>query len=72
MVFGLEQIGRFFDWITLQFMTFHILIKITMAFLIFVALNGLFIYMYFKIIHGIANVIPRIRYLIKRIEEWLE
>ena len=72
MVFGIEQIGKFFDWITLQFITLNLLVKITMAFIIFVALNGLFVYIYFKMIHGIANVIPRIRYLIKRIEEWLE
>lgn len=72
MVFGLEQIGQFFAKLYEWFMAFGLIVNVILAFIVFLILNTLFIWLYIKLINMIPLLINRIRQLINKIERWLD
>jgi hypothetical protein len=72
MVFGLEQVGRFFNAIHEFLIGSGLVIKVFFAFLVFIVLNAAFVFFYYKLLTTLPNLIAKIRYLVRRIDEWLD
>jgi hypothetical protein len=72
MVFGLEHIGRFFDALHKFLQSTWAVFVVVIMFLAFILLNGAFIFLYYKIITTLPNLIAKVRYLIRKVDEWLD
>jgi hypothetical protein len=71
MVFGLEQIGKFFDALYRGWISYNVVVTIVIAFLIFVALNVLLIMGYMKVITAIPLIVNKIKEILAKIEAWV-
>ena len=72
MVFGVEQIGQFFAGVNNFFIGTGVVVQVAIAFLMYIILNVVFIFLYFKFITTLPNLINQIKYLIRRVDMWLD
>ncbi len=71
MVFGLEQIGKFFDAIYNTFISWNLVATVIISFIVFVVVNVLLVLLYVRVIKTIPTIVNKIKEIVSKIDNWL-